>query len=555
LIKNSVDYSSITKDIKKLIAEKDSYVDFIQEFMYQYQAQLNILLQRILYHEYEYYKKEYSSIFHYYETLKKSFEKKRKVFIELTREKTKCINNLSKASISSYEELFKELISIQKKLEYRKDELLDIKQLLKNIDLHKYKTEFERYNKEYLEFKEKNKSSNNTKNIKEIYKKASKICHPDLVDKSREEEAKKLFQNLNDAYKSNDFETIQSLYTFLQSNKVLFARSGEQSLADLKIYKKNILMEIKDLKFNHEYSELLTFTDKEKYFQHKKKELEKKLELVLEPKEKDENYTLATLYKWAIFHKLDYKIFPISAKKLKTLTVLTLSAQRIMYLPDDISFLQNLEKLIVSNNTIAKLPDGLGKLKKLAYLDLSNNKIDRLPLGIKNLKKLHYLNLQSNMLKKVPSNIGLLESLKVLNLSQNNITAFSKELYKLTSLEEIYFNENNLRLLPKDIHQLKNLKVVEFAGNKIRSVSKDFYNLGNLRKISLWGNELRFMPQNISQLLYLEELNLGSNYLQSLPSDIMELKVLNNLNITMNHSLSLTKTQEQWYQEINGYIF
>jgi len=546
------------QDIDTLTLQKDELIKIIGTFEKKYYSQLNPLIKTILLYKYRQFKLKFTTIDECYTDLEIEFKDKRKIYISLNRTKDNILKKLKNAGLSEYKILFEELTSAQTKVQYMKAELLDLKQLIKNINVKKYQKEFEKHQKEYVDFcstyTEKNEEEIEQEDIKSLYKKASKQCHPDMVSVVQSKAAQKTFQELNDAYMKKDIEKIKDIYAHLNANNPYLITNNSQDLATLQRKKKALVADIQNLKTKNTFSYALDIDNTDKYFEEEKKKLQKQINSLKDEEITDEDYIISRIYKWANYHKLDYQTLPRNLKQLKNLEYLNLRNKKIIYLLSEVSFLKKLKKINLSTNSIAKLPESIGELRDLEHIDISHNQIEKLPETIVNLKNLTYFNLSSNLFNAIPRVIGQLMAIKTLDLSGNQITNFSKVMYSLKNLEELYFNENKLKQLPKNIAHLKKLKILELGANDIRNISKELYQLKNLKVISLWGNDLKFIPTGISKLRNLKELNLGSNLLEMLPTNIIQLQNLNNINITMNNNLSLTPQQQIWQQEINGNI-
>ena len=110
--------------------------------------------------------------------------------------------------------------------------------------------EWEEYTKEWEEFKDKpllpKLSSDERKQIKEAYKKAAQLCHPDKVSEDQRELAHTQFIQLKAAYDQNDLETVLNILDGLANNRPY--KDSADSLSD----SQRIKQEIKRLKSTSE---------------------------------------------------------------------------------------------------------------------------------------------------------------------------------------------------------------------------------------------------------------------------------------------------------------
>jgi hypothetical protein len=91
--------------------------------------------------------------------------------------------------------------------------------------------EFENFEQDYeqREKQSKNKlelSPEQENELKSSFRKASKLTHPDAVSDEFKEQAKKCFQDLNDAYQNNDLKLVQEILNNL--DKGIFTKKSEK---------------------------------------------------------------------------------------------------------------------------------------------------------------------------------------------------------------------------------------------------------------------------------------------------------------------------------------
>ena len=89
-------------------------------------------------------------------------------------------------------------------------------------------------------------SDEELKEIKAKYRKASKLCHPDIVDKDQKEAAHEIFMELNAAYERNDLRRVNEILESLQQGKIF------TSIADTANVKLTIQNELKRLRIRLE---------------------------------------------------------------------------------------------------------------------------------------------------------------------------------------------------------------------------------------------------------------------------------------------------------------
>ncbi|MGK7895834.1 MAG: COR domain-containing protein [Xenococcus sp. (in: cyanobacteria)] len=213
---------------------------------------------------------------------------------------------------------------------------------------------------------------------------------------------------------------------------------------------------------------------------------------------------------------------PKEVFKLKKITTLDLSGNKINELPECISNLSNLKQLYLSENQLTSLPESIGNLSNLSKLKLSENQLTRLPKSIGNFSNLRRLYLSRNQLTSLPESIGNLSNLKQLELSENQLASLPESIGNLSNLSWLNLSRNQLKNLPKAIGNLFNLSRLYLSGNQLTSLPKSIGNLSNLRWLNLWENQLISLPKSIGNLSNLSQLKLSGNPLKTPPIEIAE---------------------------------
>ena len=125
-----------------------------------------------------------------------------------------------------YDELQVELETLESELKVQEEELEKVKEFIENEDIkneyEEAKTHYKQYEDEYENVKKAQKENiklNDEEKIelKKLYKKAAKLCHPDIVPDELKEKAHKIMQELNEAYSKQDLNKIKSILTSLET--------------------------------------------------------------------------------------------------------------------------------------------------------------------------------------------------------------------------------------------------------------------------------------------------------------------------------------------------
>jgi hypothetical protein len=121
--------------------------------------------------------------------------------------------------------------------------------------------------------------------LKNKYRKASKLCHPDLVSDEQKELATKVFAELSNAYEKNDLVKINEILKNLENGKFFIAKSdaiNEKELLKTEIEKlrlriKELKEQIQTITESSTYETIISIDNWDEYFSNVKKELSSQL--------------------------------------------------------------------------------------------------------------------------------------------------------------------------------------------------------------------------------------------------------------------------------------
>ena len=128
-------------------------------------------------------------------------------------------------------------------------------------------------------------SEEEQKELKDNYRKASKLCHPDMVADAQNEMAQKIFIDLNTAYESNDLRRVTEILHNLQQGKTFSTKlDGANEKLTLKLELNRLMSLLNDLiqtieliKTSEAYTTIKDIVNWDEYFIKTKKELQEQL--------------------------------------------------------------------------------------------------------------------------------------------------------------------------------------------------------------------------------------------------------------------------------------
>jgi hypothetical protein len=151
------------------------------------------------------------------------------------------------------------------------------------------KSEYEEYSRAVEEAQDEERielSEEEKDELKTLYRKASKQCHPDAVEEGRKDEARELFQELNEAHERNDLEAVRRIAQQIEEG-VAFGRRSEEideverleaEVERLRERVNELEQEIEALRASDPYQTLSEVDDLDDYFESRKERLRDELD-------------------------------------------------------------------------------------------------------------------------------------------------------------------------------------------------------------------------------------------------------------------------------------
>lgn len=198
----------------------------------------------------------------------------------LSNEKSELDKLLHEFSVRHNQELGRLILKI---LSYRKEQSKD-------------SPEYEEAEKDYKDYYSNYKTSKDEKiprltpeeqkDLKEKYRKATKLCHPDIVDQDQQELAHKIFIELKNAFEQNDLKKVTEILYDLQHGKAFTSKadiSNEKLVLKNEIVRLRSLLnelekEIENIKTSEAYITIISITDWDEYFSETKQKLQSQLD-------------------------------------------------------------------------------------------------------------------------------------------------------------------------------------------------------------------------------------------------------------------------------------
>ena len=303
-----LELKALEKKLQELSETKLEYQKNIEEFNILYNLNLGELIQKILNLRKEILYKETLKKREKFENLKNEYEELKEKVKETKKRKEKLEEDLEDLDEfdDEYDELYEEYENLKEELEEEEEELKqkrketkEAKDDLEDDDTYKKyedtKKDYEDFKEEYEETikEEENRcklNENEEKELKKIFRKCAKLCHPDIVIDKFKDKAHEIMQELNDAYSKKDLKLVKEIFENLENGTIFEVVSDvvenkevlKNKVIEFRKKIDEILNDIKDIKSNEMFDIISNPDDWNNYFEVAKKQLQKEYETLQE---------------------------------------------------------------------------------------------------------------------------------------------------------------------------------------------------------------------------------------------------------------------------------
>ena len=292
----------IERKLQKLSQEKTEYLNNINDFNIQYNLNLGDLIEEILNVRQEILHKITAENEDLLKAKKKEYNDAKNEYDDLKDEKEKLEAELEDLDPFDdvYDELYEELSDINETLNKAQEELNEKRKEAKiakeefeendtNQEYEEAKKEYEEFSYEYEELKKEDLFELNDEEkieLKQAYRKASKLCHPDIVAGELQDQAQTVFIELNDAYSKKDLQKVKEILLSLDNGHGFDIASD--TIADKELLKSKIAklrdtiilteQEIDEIITDETFETINVIEDWDEYFKDIKEQLQEELD-------------------------------------------------------------------------------------------------------------------------------------------------------------------------------------------------------------------------------------------------------------------------------------
>ncbi len=225
-----VELKELETTLEDISNEKDEYLNSIREFNIEYYLHLGPILNEIL--------------------------KLEEMLMQIKLDKMKAANE-------TFEDGYKEL----------------------NVEYEELKQDHENFNAEYEEITSEDRVEldvEEKEDLKKLFRKASKLCHPDIVSTEHKEKATEIMKELNNAYSCRDIERVKEILYSLENSsefRVFSDTVEDKDLLKSKIQNirskiEELDQEVQELKKEEAVQIMSEYKDLKIYFKKLKKQFE-----------------------------------------------------------------------------------------------------------------------------------------------------------------------------------------------------------------------------------------------------------------------------------------
>ncbi|CAL2237833.1 unnamed protein product [Prunus armeniaca] len=233
---------------------------------------------------------------------------------------------------------------------------------------------------------------------------------------------------------------------------------------------------------------------------------------------------------------------PTTIFNLSTLQLLDLGANKLSgAIPREIGNLTMLKAIRLDSNKFNEIPEEISFLHQLEKLYVQFNSLKGpIPVAIFNMSSLTTLTLFRNSLSGgLPDNIWQCTKLLTLSLGENNFSgSIPKNIGNSTMMKEIFLNYNTLTgTIPDKIGDLPNLEILSLVGNNLNGpIPSSIFNISTIREMSLSFNQLSgSLPANIGLgLPNLQHLYIAANDLSGVIPNLSNASMLTRIDLGHN---------------------
>ncbi len=287
----------LERELEELTDQKNDLQFMLDQFNLRYQLEMGGLIRNILEIHQAIQLEKIKQKQQFYKYQKAAYDKLKEEVASIKQHKVELEKELEQCYEFSdeYDRIVKDIHQIEDKLREYEEQLYQYRQVVKEAKEKLEGTpEFEAYQEarqDYEEFDQYNKAimpddcvvldESEERQLKDAYKKAARLCHPDLVEDTLKEQATRIMQELNASRKKQDLPAVLAILQKLESELMFEVTSNSiddktrliARIDQLHLSIDQIKHTIAEIQSNEAWQELTEIEDMSVYFTNMKDRL------------------------------------------------------------------------------------------------------------------------------------------------------------------------------------------------------------------------------------------------------------------------------------------
>ncbi len=296
-----LELKALERELTELEGQKDEYLKTLYEFEVAYHQKLGDIISKILQAKQQMLQQEAQKLKEVFEGKKEEYQKLKSHYDELKERLKKLEEKLEGMDEfdDAYDEVYEAYLALKRELEALEPSLnqkrQEAKEAKKAYEEDSATKAFEEIKEEFESFKEQNRemakeqrleiSEEEKRELKKLYREASRLCHPDIVADELKPQAEEMFKKLNIAYKRQDINEVKKILLSLQSGLFAIASDSiddkeyiKEKIESLKEVISHTKEEINKIETSEVFTVLKEYDSVDAYLEEIKNELEREYE-------------------------------------------------------------------------------------------------------------------------------------------------------------------------------------------------------------------------------------------------------------------------------------
>lgn len=295
----------LEKQFKELSSTKNDYANDIEEFNTEYRLKLGELISKILDREKKLFREQTIEKEKTFEEKRNGYEQIKNEFNAMKAKKEaleKKLDNIDEFD-DVYDEIYEKLQELKARMNKKEKELNEKRKEAKQAKeemgddparqgYKEAENDYEEFCNDYFEVLKQKRyeiTDGEKLELKQLYRKTVKLCHPDIVATEFKKQAKNIIQELNNAYAKRDLLTVKEIMLSLKSGRNFYTDSdiiNDKEILKVKIIEirqkiDEIEQEIDEIKADETFQTIQEIDDWDVYFEKMREALQKRYENLL----------------------------------------------------------------------------------------------------------------------------------------------------------------------------------------------------------------------------------------------------------------------------------